>query len=465
MSGFEADKLKTLLVLLLAYPLSLVHVNLGSTTAKHLFSATTGIFLAQFVFGSAWIHSFISAIVVYVCMLALPRRRMPVVVFVFTMLYLTLSHLYRVWVDYMGWTLDHTGPQMILTIKLSALAYDYFDGTVDKVEGYAEVTKLTPRDAEARKARRARSISELPSLLAFLGYVYHFGSFFAGPAFFYRHYIDSVTGAVYTDAQGKRLPGGALPGGRLAVATKCFLTSVVCMVVFVVVTPRFDSSTLHTEERLSMPILSYTAYAWVSLIVLRTKYYFGWLMAEGACVLGGIGFRGYDAKTKAPRWDAVNNIDIVGFELAPSVRELARAWNRLTQQWLQFYVYERVPAQKLVVTYFVSAFWHGFYPGYYLFFLSVVIPQEAGRLTFRKIWPHFDPEQNGSLAMLKPVYDVLCIITTSIGINYLVTSFVALSLERAIAIWSRLFFFWHVVYVLAYVVLSVVPAKRKPKQT
>lgn len=33
----------------------------------------------------------------------------------------------------MGWTLDHTGPQMILTIKLSALAYDYFDGTVDKV--------------------------------------------------------------------------------------------------------------------------------------------------------------------------------------------------------------------------------------------------------------------------------------------------------------------------------------------
>lgn len=90
MSGFEADKLKTLLVLLLAYPLSLVHVNLGSTTAKHLFSATTGIFLAQFVFGSAWIHSFISSIVVYVCMLALPRRRMPVVVFVFTMLYLTL---------------------------------------------------------------------------------------------------------------------------------------------------------------------------------------------------------------------------------------------------------------------------------------------------------------------------------------------------------------------------------------
>lgn len=159
------------------------------------------------------------------------------------------------------------------------------------------MTKLTPRDAEARKARRARSISELPSLLAFLGYVYHFGSFFAvrgatawdrcngrarapaaatpppphphlpppaphhppppqGPAFFYRHYIDSVTGAVYTDAQGKRLPGGALPGGRLAVAAKCFLTSVVCMVVFVVVTPRFDSSTLHTEERLSMPILS-----------------------------------------------------------------------------------------------------------------------------------------------------------------------------------------------------------------
>lgn len=34
--------------------------------------------------------------------------------------------------DYLGWSLDFTGPQMILTIKLSSFAYNVYDGTVDK---------------------------------------------------------------------------------------------------------------------------------------------------------------------------------------------------------------------------------------------------------------------------------------------------------------------------------------------
>lgn len=31
----------------------------------------------------------------------------------------------------MGWTLDFTGPQMILTIKLMSFAFNYYDGVVD----------------------------------------------------------------------------------------------------------------------------------------------------------------------------------------------------------------------------------------------------------------------------------------------------------------------------------------------
>ncbi len=39
-----------------------------------------------------------------------------------------LSHLYRIYVDYMGWTLDFTTMQMILTIKLTSFGYNYYDG-------------------------------------------------------------------------------------------------------------------------------------------------------------------------------------------------------------------------------------------------------------------------------------------------------------------------------------------------
>ncbi|CAM9792564.1 unnamed protein product, partial [Laminaria digitata] len=40
------------------------------------------------------------------------NRYMPRVVFAFVLGYISLSHLYRCYVDYMGWSLDFTGPQV-----------------------------------------------------------------------------------------------------------------------------------------------------------------------------------------------------------------------------------------------------------------------------------------------------------------------------------------------------------------
>ena len=34
--------------------------------------------------------------------------------------------------DYMGWTVDFSGPQMVLTIKLITLAFDYRDGLLEE---------------------------------------------------------------------------------------------------------------------------------------------------------------------------------------------------------------------------------------------------------------------------------------------------------------------------------------------
>lgn len=37
---------------------------------------------------------------------------MPHMVFAFVLGYICLSHIYRTYVDYMGWSLDFTGPQV-----------------------------------------------------------------------------------------------------------------------------------------------------------------------------------------------------------------------------------------------------------------------------------------------------------------------------------------------------------------
>ena len=97
----------------------------------------------------------------------------------------------------------------------------------------------------------------------------------------------------------------------------------------------------------------------------------------------------------------MNNIDVLGVELGMSMRDYTNKWNKNTQSWLQRYVYERTN-NSLTAVYMVSAFWHGFYPGYYLFFMSVPLGTEVQREMFRKLRPR--AVKNASL---KVVYDML----------------------------------------------------------
>jgi hypothetical protein len=94
----------------------------------------------------------------------------------------------------------------------------------------------------------------------------------------------------------------------------------------------------------------------------RFKYYFAWKVAEGGCVIAGFGFEGYNKKDEVIGWRGVENIDILGFETASNIQTYSRAWNKRTQGWLERYTYHRT-GQSLFATYFVSALWHGLYPG------------------------------------------------------------------------------------------------------
>lgn len=50
-----------------------------------------------------------------------------------------------------------------------------------------------------------------------------------------------------------------------------------------------------------------------------------------------------------------------------------------TNRWLRLVVYDRVKTNATVLTYALSAFWHGFYPGYYLTFASGALFTFAAR--------------------------------------------------------------------------------------
>lgn len=108
--------------------------------------------------------------------------------------------------DWMGWSLDFTGPQMVLTIKMTTLAINYFDGNEPAQAKQVIIDAMIQPQApelfiyfftqKMRPFQKEHLIEKLPSLLEFYGFVYFFPSFLAGPAVEIRDYLRFVEGTL-----------------------------------------------------------------------------------------------------------------------------------------------------------------------------------------------------------------------------------------------------------------------------
>ena len=160
--GFDVETLNYTLGLFLCYPLGMIMNALPYGPIRHAFSFLLGAFLLQFTLGVQWIHQLITSLVVYGMFLVLPRKMCTYVVPTFVMLYCVLGHLHRQYINYLGWDLDFTGAQMVLTQKLYMMAYNLYDGEclANKIENKAAVKC------------KDFSLKKLPSLLEYLGYTF-----------------------------------------------------------------------------------------------------------------------------------------------------------------------------------------------------------------------------------------------------------------------------------------------------
>ena len=79
------------------------------------------------------------------------------------------------------------------------------------------------------------------------------------------------------------------------------------------------------------------------------------------------------------------------------------SWNHMTAVWLRYYVYERCPKifYPSLVTFMVSAFWHGFYPTYYVFFINAWLLTESARIVYKNknLFSFIPPSLRGILAI------------------------------------------------------------------
>jgi len=251
-------------------------------------------------------------------------------------------------------------------------------------------------------------------------------------------------------------------------ALRRLVIGVICLVLHLQLSARAKVAMLfHPDFRTLYPtFLSRGLYTLATLLSTRFSFYFVWKLAEGASILGGFGFEGYDEQGKEIGWKGVENIDILGFELAPCVQYLSRSWNKRTQGWLERYTYHR-SGQSIVVTYFISAIWHGLYPGFFCFFMSVPLLTNIEREIKNKINPIVVPAFDGRNPKTYPwtfvgwTYHITCVICNSLLMSYTVQTFSMYSMERSMMSLGNFNYYGHAFALVVYGLFLALPKPKK----
>lgn len=292
---------------------------------------------------------------------------MPWLAFIFLMGFMSVSHLYRQTATAQG-QIDITGAQMVLVMKLTGFCWNISDGTkpISQLDSY----------------QQSRALKSPPSVLDFLGFVFFFPSLFAGPAFDYAEYqrwletsmFDLPPGTDPSKApvtrKSRRIPRSGTPSAWKAVAGLAWILA------FLQFSKSYNEGVVLGDSYLQY---GFPRRVWLLHMLgftTRMKYYGVWALTEGACILTGMGYKGIDPHTGKADWSRLVNVKPWGVELAQNTHAYLGNWNINTNNWLRNYVYLRVTPQgqkpgfgATMATFVTSAFWHGFFPGYYLSFI------------------------------------------------------------------------------------------------
>lgn len=406
-------------------------------------------------------------------LLALPRCH--VLVSTWTLTAMTAVHLYRLVVDYMGWNLDISGPMMLLVIKLMGLGFQLHDGTVMARRYEAELATGSKREA-VLKERQRDAVTQVPDPLAYFAWVFSISSFLTGPNPDFKEYVATCEETHFTsrDTAG-RVHVNRRWGERLKYGGLKLLVALALLGLNTVGTAAFPFDALYKDPQLMYGTSwAYRCfYAYIALAVLRCKYYFAWTMAEGAANVAGFGYVPPSGKGEGARkshWGGIANLDILHFEFPSNIGSATHAWNKRTQSWLSRYAGKRVPRAYAQITAFsLSAFWHGFYPGYYLFFLCAPIAMSVATALKDKVRARLYPRvpegakpPAGYPNTAARVYDYVGRVCTTLALNYLVIPFVALGWDEGFRAWASLYYAGHIALALLWLVLQLVPKPRAP---
>ncbi|XP_026750436.1 lysophospholipid acyltransferase 6 [Galleria mellonella] len=406
-------------------------LKLASPEFRHSVCLVIGLIMGYFCFGKQAIHLSVLPMLSYTLLKTVPQHLMGNVILAVSMLYLSCLHLHRQIYHTADYTLDITGPLMVITQRVTSLAYSLQDSLTKKEINSNSTSCSTEKSV----------VEKTPSPLEYFAYTLAFQTLMCGPVVFYSDYINFIEGTC-VEGVGKD-KSSTEPSPRRAVIYKVG-GSVAAAVLYLTLAKKYPLTVLEeltdptSEVSRSWSAVYLLWYAYLSTLVVRCKYYHAWLLSEAICNNSGMGFNGYD-NDGTPKWDKMSNIDVFGFELAQNFRTAVASWNKNTNAWLRGVAYSRGGAAfRTARVYMLSAVWHGFYPGYYMTFFAGGIFTVAARNVRTVVRPMFLESRPKKI-----FYDLLTFITTRVAMTYATVPFILLHLGPSLAFYGKLYYSLH----------------------
>lgn len=455
--GLNVNMAAFLTLLLCNLCLAVVFKQLRNPLLRSFMSLSVGLGWCAFLYDiPSTVMLLVLSNIVYLCIVR--ALLSPAKFTVLAVAVLSGFHIYRMMVDYLGWSLDVTGPLMLFTAKYTMFAYDVEDG---RRSNRGEALAV---DQHIIETRERTCLVQVPTMFEFNVFVFDFLGVLAGPVFHIREYLDFIN---------LRGDFAALEHvGLKRAVTQRFCTALVLGAVYGISgeIPALSFDYLWTKEhKQSIFIIRLLTVHFITFIG-RMRYYFAWYMAETACLIAGLGYN----PSNRNKFSRAQNAEISKVDWATCQSEAASHWNISISKWLRSCIYLRAneaPMPKslhgklghrqyaTLLTRFTSAFWHGFYPGYYLCFVSTVLQFEADSIARKYIRPLFT-----KTGATKPywIYTLVGRIHTALCLNYYGSAFLVLSASAALEIWADLFYCIHI-FNIATIVFVPFMCKRLPK--
>uniref|UniRef100_A0A914DUR5 Lysophospholipid acyltransferase 7 n=1 Tax=Acrobeloides nanus TaxID=290746 RepID=A0A914DUR5_9BILA len=330
--------------------------------------------------------------------------------------------------------------QLIMTLRVIGLSYEIVDARNAKKDVVGQ---------QNGDAREKRFILEPNSFEAFT-YLYSFTGLFTGPYYTYQTYYDSI--------HSPNIPN--IPVGKMVKEKIWTLSwSLPLLMLLYVLNP---VEILKNEQINNYSFITVMVLSALAFVYLRMRIYSAWMIAESICICSGIGLYPKDCKPEpghGPRdidkykalankenivysAEAIDNLDIPHVEASDGFRSGMRAWNRTVQFWLANFVYKRSnKAIRMPYTMFVSAFWHGIHPGYFLSFLTIPLCTAAEDILFKVV----TADEKGKRPMW---FQFIWGFIRMRGFEQMACGFLLLTWTDTIRLWSNVYWWLHITMAL-----------------